>query len=158
MCLIKIRWTSSLYRYKCMHQKKMINRQIIIVLRVWEKQFKLYRGCPTGRGHVERRRNHLEASKQTLDKMHVEDPHQPETYVNKNSLQLLSETTPMLIYTKDIGSSGVKIKQSRKLFSFCYQKKIIRILLVNEYTFTTKISQYFANRISNNNNRMVVNS
>lgn len=43
------------------------------------EQIKLYRVCPAGRCHVERKRNHLKVSKQTLDKMHVVDLHQPET-------------------------------------------------------------------------------
>lgn len=60
------------YRYKCMHQK-------VIMEKILFNKSKLYHGFPIGRGHVERKMNHLEALKQKLDKMHVVGPHQPET-------------------------------------------------------------------------------
>lgn len=60
-----------------MYASKIIRREKKNIMNV-KTESKLYRGCPTGRGHVERKRNHLKASKQTPDKMHEVDLHQPE--------------------------------------------------------------------------------
>lgn len=72
------------------------SKDFIMTIEETKNKSKQYRGCPTGRGHVERKRNHLEASKQTLDRMHVVGLHQPETYKIKirDTVCVLSMTAP----------------------------------------------------------------